>query len=208
MAMPMLAGVGLMMVCCSSSSVASMMMGGGGDDSSGAGAGTPTPPPTPVLRDTPETMRSASTVWSGEAIGVGHGRGRLDSVQGWSAQANHVGEWYQLDNGVVGEITGVAIKGRTGGHDQWVKTFKVQSKGATGTWTEVDSGKVYTGNTDMDTQVDVTFDTPVEARYIRIYPQTWNNHMSMRADIVAGGSSSTEGYRSRPVEKEIEAFSF
>ena len=27
-AMPMLAGVGLMMVCCSSSSVASMMMGG------------------------------------------------------------------------------------------------------------------------------------------------------------------------------------
>ncbi len=36
-AVPMLAGVGLMMVCCSSSSVASMMMGG--DDSSGAGAG-------------------------------------------------------------------------------------------------------------------------------------------------------------------------
>ena len=43
-AVPMLAGVGLMMVCCSSSSVASMM--GGGDDSSagaggGAGGGTP-----------------------------------------------------------------------------------------------------------------------------------------------------------------------
>ena len=142
-------------------------------------------PPTPVLRDTPETMRSASTVWSGEAIGAGHGRGRLDSVQGWSAQNNTVGEWYQLDNGVVGKITGVAIKGRaTAG--QWVTGFKVKSKGATGTWTDVDGGKVYTGNTDMTTQVDVTFDTPVDARYIRIYPQTWNGHMSLRADIVAG----------------------
>ena len=141
--------------------------------------------PTPVLRDTPETMRSASTVWSGQAIGVGHGLGRLDSVQGWSAQTNAIGEWYQMDNGVVGKITGVAIKGRTA-HDQWVKTFKVESKGATGTWSDVDSGKVYTGNTDMTTQVDVTFDAPVDARYIRIYPQTWNNHMSLRADIVAG----------------------
>ena len=142
-------------------------------------------PPNPVLRDTPETMRSASTVWSGEAIGVGHGRGRLDSVQGWSAQNNTVGEWYQLDNGVVGKITGVAIKGRaTAG--QWVTGFKVKSKGATGTWTDVDGGKIYTGNTDMTTQVDVTFDTPVDARYIRIYPQTWNGHMSLRADIVAG----------------------
>ena len=36
-AMPMLAGVGLLMVCCSSSSA--MMMMGGDDDSSGAGAG-------------------------------------------------------------------------------------------------------------------------------------------------------------------------
>ena len=185
-AVPMLAGVGLMMVCCSSSSVASMMMGGGDDAAAGAGTAAPPADPTPVLRDTPETMRNASTVWSGEAIGVGHGRGRLDSEQGWSAQNNTVGEWYQLDNGVVGKIAGVAIKGRAAAFDQWVETFKVQSKGATGTWSDVDSGKVYTGNTDMETQVDVTFDAPVDARYIRIYPQTWNNHMSMRADIVAG----------------------
>jgi hypothetical protein len=187
---PKLIGVLVMMMCCISSSVSSAMSAGGGDgddDSSGAGAGpTTAPDPTPTLRNTPETMRSASTVWSGEAIGVGHGRGRLDSPQGWSAQNNAVGEWYQLDNGVVGKITGVAIKGRKDCCDQWVKTFKVQSKGATGTWTDVDSGKVYTGNTDMETQVDVTFDAPVDARYIRIYPQTWNNHMSMRADIVAG----------------------
>jgi len=193
------AGVGMMMMC-GCSSVASLMMGGDDDDkkedpvvpktpaeiAAAAAAAAAAATPTPVLRDTPETMRHASTVWSGEAIGVGHGRGRLDSVQGWSAQNNAIGEWYQMDNGVVGKIAGVAIKGRAAAHDQWVKTFKVQSKGATGTWTDVDSGKVYTGNTDKETQVDVTFTTPVDARYIRIYPQTWNNHMSMRTDIVAG----------------------
>ena len=81
------------MVCCSSSSAAMMMMGGDSDSTTSTnstGPSTP-PPPTPVLRNTPETMRCASTVWSGEAIGTGHGRGRLDSVQGWSAQHNTVG---------------------------------------------------------------------------------------------------------------------
>lgn len=131
------AGVGLM-VCCSSS-VAAVMMGGGEEEPIlPVGPSAPVyTPPTPVLRDTPETMRNASTVWSGEAIGVGHGRGRLDSEQGWSAQNNTVGEWYQLDNGVVGKIAGVAIKGRVhvpnvSWSPQYVKTFKVQSKGATG----------------------------------------------------------------------------
>ena len=46
-AMPMLAGVGLMMVCCSSSSIASMLMGGGSEEDptagAGAGAGADTP---------------------------------------------------------------------------------------------------------------------------------------------------------------------
>jgi len=43
-AMPMLAGVGLLMVCCSSSSVASMLMGGEEDPGGGgAGAGADTP---------------------------------------------------------------------------------------------------------------------------------------------------------------------
>src|SRR6056300_729816 len=130
------AGVGMMMVC--SSSLAAVMLMSGGEEEPTLPDGPSAPvDPTPVLRDTPETMRNASTVWGGEAIGVGHGRGRLDSEQGWSAQNNTVGEWYQLDNGVVGKIAGVAIKGRAAAYDQWVKTFKVQSKGATGTWSDV-----------------------------------------------------------------------
>lgn len=158
-----------------------------------------------VLKNTPETMRSASSIWGGEAIGVGHGRGRLDSEQGWSSQHNTNGQWYEIDNGVVGRITGIATKGRKDSN-QWVYSFKVKYKDASGTWLNVDSGgksygKTFTGNNDKDTQFDSFFDTPVEARYIRIYPQSWNEHMSMRCDIFVGGvisgdinSASRENY--------------
>lgn len=139
---------------------------------------------TRILKDTPETSRSASDIWNDAAIGEALGRGRLDSEQSWSGK-NTVGEWYQIDNIRVAIISGIAIKGRKD-YSQWVKTFKVKVKGVSGTWVDVDDGKEFTGNTDRDTQVNVFFDTPVEARYIRIYPQTWNGHMSMRADIYVG----------------------
>lgn len=144
---------------------------------------------TSVLRDTPDTMRNASSVLSGGSMGKGFGRGRLDSPVAWSAENNTIGEWYQIDNGKIGKITGIAIKGRADAN-QWVKTFKVQSKGSDGLWVDVDNGKIYTGNTDNTTQVDVTFDTPVDARYIGIGPQTWNGHMSMRVDIVSDATNT------------------
>lgn len=139
---------------------------------------------TRILKDTPDTSRSASSIWNDDPIGGTHGKGRLDSAAAWSGK-NTVGEWYQIDNIRVAIISGIAMKGRKN-NSQWVKTFKVKSKGVSGTWEDVDGGKIYTGNTDKDTQVDAIFDTPVESRYIRIYPQTWNSHMSLRADIYVG----------------------
>ena len=54
-AVPMLAGVGLMMVCCSSSSIASMLMSGGGEEPpvTGAGAGAGAGAKTPVVPTLP-----------------------------------------------------------------------------------------------------------------------------------------------------------
>ena len=138
-----------------------------------------------VLKDTPETRRSASSVYDDDPIGTGYGRGRLDPAQAWSAKNNTVGEWYQIDNGKVGKISGIAMKGRYN-VDQWVKTYKVMVNGVHDTWVDVDGGKAFTGNTDSGTQVNAIFETPVEGRYVRIYPETWNKHMSMRVDIFVG----------------------
>ncbi|XP_072036497.1 low affinity immunoglobulin epsilon Fc receptor-like [Amphiura filiformis] len=40
------------------------------------------------------------------------------------------------------------------------------------------------GNADMNTEVCNTFPTPIEARFIRIQPVGWNNHTSLRFEIL------------------------
>jgi hypothetical protein len=115
-----------------------------------------------------------------------HNRGHLSSPQAWSSEENKVGKWYQMDNGKIADIVGVAIKGRKDS-DQWVKTFKVKYYDA-GTWKDVDGGATFTGNTDRDTQVEAKFATPVKTRYIRIYPETYNNHMSLRAGLITNST--------------------
>ena len=75
-AMPMLAGVGLLMVCCSSSSA--MMMMGGDDDSSGAGAGAgagaggddSTPEPEYIVYDEDMAYPESGHVELGEAASI------------------------------------------------------------------------------------------------------------------------------------------
>ena len=161
---------------------------GESESESGSGSGSGG---TPEVRNVPESMRGASSIWGNDPMGTRHGRGRLDSPQGWSAQNNTVGEWYQMDNGKIANITGVVIQGRKNA-DQWVTTFRVKYRGSGETWSDVDSSAIYTGNTDRDTKVEVTFTTPVNARYIRIYPETWNRHMSLRAGIISSSTNANE----------------
>ena len=61
-AVPMLAGVGLMMVCCSSSSIASMLMSGGGEEPpvTGAGAGADADADEVVIRAEKTTENDAA----------------------------------------------------------------------------------------------------------------------------------------------------
>lgn len=121
-----------------------------------------------------------------------HNRGKLDSPQAWSANVNRYGVWYQMDNGKIADISGVAIKGRIDSSNkswgpQFVKTFKVKYYDD-GNWRDVDKGAVFDGNTDIDTLVEVKFATPVKTRYIRIYPKTFNKHMSLRAGLITNST--------------------
>ena len=145
------------------------------------------PPKPPVVVDVPVEFRTSSRPWGPDrANRVSHNRGHLSSPQAWSSDDNKVGKWYQMDNGKIADIVGVAIKGRKDS-DQWVKTFKVKYYDA-GTWKDVDGGAMFTGNTDRDTQVEAKFAIPVKTRYIRIYPQTYNNHASLRAGLITNST--------------------
>jgi hypothetical protein len=210
MAMYAAAGVGAL---CISSSVAAVMMNKKDDEvavpaeqpdgtvekeeveETGLAPEQPPPPssePAQTQLTTPNSMRSASSVWGDR--GLNHklnacGNSMIDSPGGWCSKQNKVGQWIQLDNGKVGSISGVITQGRKTG-DQWVKSFKVKYKDESGSWWDID-GKTFPGNVNKNSKVTTTFSKPVRARYIRIYPQTWNKHMSMRVDMI-GGYTNTD----------------
>jgi hypothetical protein len=192
------AGVGLLVVC--SSSVAAAMMMGGEEKEDPVVPKTPVVPVLgpPIVVDVPTEFRTSTTPWrivDGREAMKNHMKGRLDDPQAWISEESKVGTWYQMDNGKIAEISGVAIKGRLDCCDQWVLTFKVKYMGSDGIWKDVDGGKGYTGNTDRDTQVNVDFTTPVTARYIRIYPQTWNNHISLRAGLITNDTLDASAHK-------------
>ena len=43
--------------------------------------------------------------------------------------------------------------------------------------------KVFDGNTDRATVVTNVIDPPIIARFVRIHPQSWSSHISMRAEF-------------------------
>jgi hypothetical protein len=153
----------------------------------------PPPPeePKPTPNATPDSMRSASSVWDDRGLNYKLercGDSMIDSAGGWCSKHNSVGQWIQLDNGKLSTISGIITQGRKDA-DQWVKSFRVKYKDQGGSWWDVD-GKTFPGNSDRNTKVTTTFSKPVRTRYIRIYPQTWNQHMSMRADMFAADTNT------------------
>ena len=161
---------------------------------------------TPALGDLPYSGHSSSANWGDNAIGVSHGAGRLDSGRAWSAKTNKNTEWYQLGLNSSVNVSGVAMKGRPD-HPQWITSVKIQYEDENGEFKDVDGGFVFDANYDKHSLVKIFFENPINTKSVRFYPQSWQQHASARFGILRGGSSS-EGYRSRPVEKQIEAFSF
>ena len=177
-----------------------------------------------------------SSVWENSNPGYFYGRGRLDSPQAWSARENTPEQWFQvadsdfalyavgfrvryldsrlyfqvqMDISKVGWISGVVVQGRQCGPEQWVTSFKVSASADLSAWVWVESGRVFEGNSDPNTKVVALFNGPIEARYVRIHPNTWLeslillcntkfqltytltrlNHISMRAGVLLSASA-------------------
>lgn len=127
-------------------------------------------------------MRS-SGAW-GNALPNHHcGSGRLGSHDAWCSNSNQVSKWLEIDVGYVHRISGVVTQGRKI-TDQWVTSYKVMVSKDGVRWFDVQCGSVFQANRDRNTKVVNLFERAVIARYVRIFPQTWVNHMSMRAGAI------------------------
>jgi len=105
--------------------------------------------------DLADSQRSYSSIWDNNAIGTGHARGRLDSVQGWSSMHNAVGQYMQLTLSTVSSVCGAITLGRADCCGQFVSSFKAQASTDCTTFVDVDGGQVYGANWDQTTRVQV-----------------------------------------------------
>jgi hypothetical protein len=134
-----------------------------------------------------ESARSYSSVWDNNAVGTGHARSMLDSAQGWSASTSTVGQYMTISLGSVQTVTGVVTQGRADCCSQWVSSYKVQTSPDCSVYSDVDGGRVFSGNVEMYSKVPNVFSTPVQASCVRLLPQSWVNFMSMRAGVIVSG---------------------
>jgi hypothetical protein len=135
-----------------------------------------------------EQSRSYSSVWGNDAIGTDHARSMINSGQAWSAQTNEVGQWMEIDAGSNQYIVGIQVQGR-GNNYQFVENYKVQVRGifldAAG------GGDIFTSTSINDDISTSMLAQPTNARFVRIYPQTWSGHISMRAGLVTGSDCTS-----------------
>ena len=120
------------------------------------------------------------------------GRSRLHTtasrrtIGAWCPRSNEVGEWIQVDFSNRWKIHAVATQGRDR-VNQWVTSYKLgySDDGYTFIFIQKanDNEHIFTGNTDRDTVVTNEFDSPVIARYFRLYPQTYYGYMCMRWEL-------------------------
>ena len=106
-------------------------------------------------------------------------------------------QWLAMDTGSVRNIIGVVTQGRgwdsaNGDKRQMVNSYTVSvSDDDKVTWKDVDAGKIFTGNVvgeGADTKVQNNFAAPVQARYVRIHPVSWNGAIAMRAGVYLEGT--------------------
>merc|ERR1719181_1154285 len=91
-----------------------------------------------------------------------------------------------MDLGKVRKVEGLVTQVRDD-VDEYVRTFRVQHSTDGAAWKDVDG--TFRGVSSMgwlpSEKLEATFRSGVDARYVKILPQTWQNHISLRAGVLA-----------------------
>uniref|UniRef100_A0ABM5EPG2 Adipocyte enhancer-binding protein 1 isoform X1 n=1 Tax=Pogona vitticeps TaxID=103695 RepID=A0ABM5EPG2_9SAUR len=142
--------------------------------------------------------------------GLGAQRGRLNMQAGaneddyfdgaWCAEDDSRIQWIQVDTRRTTKFTGVIIQGRDSLiHDDFVTTFHVGFSNDSQNWVMYSNGyeeMLFYGNVDKDTPVMTEFPEPKVARFIRVYPLTWNGSLCMRLEVLGCPLASIHSYYS------------
>ena len=157
----------------------------------GFGVTGPCEAPAALIANIPDSQLSGSGFVDNNPQ-AGYHRSRLhtqrnddgnDGRGAWRADSNTVGEYIQADFGQLQRIQAVATQGRAD-TNYWVTSYKFaySTEGVTYDYVTSDDGsdRVFAGNSDRNTVVEHSFDVPIIARFVRLYPQTYVIYMALR----------------------------
>ncbi|XP_048579859.1 uncharacterized protein LOC5521691 isoform X2 [Nematostella vectensis] len=111
--------------------------------------------------------------------GYGPSMARLNGSTAWCANVSQT-PYIQVDFLNQTRVTKIAMKGlNLAGSASYVRSYTVQYgsyKDQWETYTVKGQTKVCAGNSDTSGVVTVNFDPPIDAQYLRVYPETWSNN--------------------------------
>uniref|UniRef100_A0A8D0F6U7 Discoidin, CUB and LCCL domain containing 1 n=1 Tax=Strix occidentalis caurina TaxID=311401 RepID=A0A8D0F6U7_STROC len=115
-------------------------------------------------------------------------------VPGLSWASNHSSnrEWLEIDLGEKKRITGIKTTGSGStmlNFNFYVKTFTMNYKNNNSKWRTYkgilsNEEKVFQGNSNSGDIVRNNFIPPIVARYVRIIPQTWNQRIALKLELM------------------------
>ena len=107
----------------------------------------------------------------------------------WYRPTPDANQYMTIALGSAQAVAGVVTQGRANGF-QWVLTYQVQTSQDCSSYVYVECGRVFTGNTDQTTSAQAVFAAPVQASCVRLLPETWSGHISMRAAVLLATSGT------------------
>ncbi|XP_077562940.1 neurexin-4-like isoform X2 [Haemaphysalis longicornis] len=117
---------------------------------------------------------------------TGAERARLGSGSAWMAKNSDSEQYLMISFDSKKTITSIVTMGKQNS-SEFVEEFRILYSVDGGNFTECKdeqgNTKLFTGNSDSDSQVRNVFETPIVARYIRINPTRWRDWISLRVEF-------------------------
>ncbi|KAF2974191.1 hypothetical protein EK904_013054 [Melospiza melodia maxima] len=106
----------------------------------------------------------------------------------WRPQSNSPREWLQVDFEVTKKVTAIITQGAKALFTQmFVKEFAVSISQDGMHWSPVlqnGKEKIFKANQDHQSTVRNSLEPPLFARYVRIHPRLWHNHIALRVEFL------------------------
>jgi hypothetical protein len=142
------------------------------------------------LTNTSPTYWTISSAWnyttgstgSSDPFGTYHFTPWLNSDLGWAAQTLDANQYITLSYDDPAYIKGIVVQPRAASGGQWITTANILTS-LTGT-----SYTTALTNTNINNSITddnrIIFSTPIFAKYVKLVPVTWNNHITLRMGLL------------------------